>query len=209
MHPSCRVQSELRRLFGICSGSPHRSPLSPPLLVWLTVPPDPLLPPRVEDFLSLPNGVVTLTDRYGGREVSRATYDAMVEEMRDALSPFEERHRIALRIARREVQMLGSSGTVTTLAGIHLALPRYNRALVDGTALSFDSVRAVSNRLAGLSYGARAAHPCIGGDRADLVLGGCAILEAICQLWPVGRLRVADRGIREGILLGLLGAEAR
>jgi exopolyphosphatase / guanosine-5'-triphosphate,3'-diphosphate pyrophosphatase len=178
-------------------------------LVWLTVPPDPRLPPRVEDFLSLPNGVVTLTDRYGGREVSRATYDAMVEEMRDALSPFEERHRIAPRIARREVQMLGSSGTVTTLAGIHLALPRYNRALVDGTALSFDSVRAVSNRLAGFSYEARAAHPCIGSERADLVLGGCAILEAICQLWPVGRLRVADRGIREGILLGLLGAEAR
>ena len=150
-----------------------------------------------------------MTDRYGGRDVSRATYDAMVEEMRSALAPFEEQHRIAPRIARGEVQMLGSSGTVTTLAGIHLDLPRYNRALVDGTALGFDSVRAVSERLAGLSYGARAAHPCIGTDRADLVLAGCAILEAICQLWPVGRLRVADRGIREGILLGLLGAEAR
>jgi exopolyphosphatase / guanosine-5'-triphosphate,3'-diphosphate pyrophosphatase len=175
-------------------------------LVWLSVPRDPRMAPRVEDFLSLPDGVVTLTDRYGGREVSRAGYDAMVGEMRDALRPFEERHRIAARIARSEVQMLGSSGTVTTVAGVHLGLPRYNRALVDGVVLGFDSARAVCERLAGLCYEARAAHPCIGGDRADLVLAGCAILEAICQLWPVGRLRVADRGIREGILLGLLGA---
>jgi exopolyphosphatase/guanosine-5'-triphosphate,3'-diphosphate pyrophosphatase len=102
--------------------------------------------------------------------------------------------------------MLGSSGTVTTLAGIHLALPRYNRATVDGSELSFDSVRDVTARLRAMSYGARAAEACIGSERADLVLAGCAILEAICQLWPVGRLRVADRGIREGILLGLLGA---
>ena len=178
-------------------------------LVWLAVPRDPHLPPRVLDFLSLPNGVVTLTDRYGGREVSRATYDAMVTEMRESLRPFEERHRIAPQIARGTVQMLGSSGTVTTLAGIHLELPRYNRALVDGTALTFDCARAVSERLVSLGYAARAAHPCIGSDRADLVLAGCAILEAICQLWPVGRLRVADRGIREGILLGLLAARKR
>jgi len=177
-------------------------------LVWLKVPRDPRLAPGVEDFLSLPDGVVTLTDRYGGRDVSRATYGAMVEEMRAALRPFEERHRIAARIARREVQMLGSSGTVTTLAGVHLDLPRYNRARVDGIVLDFDSARAACERLLELCYEARAAHPCIGSDRADLVLAGCAVLEAICQLWPVGRLRVADRGIREGILLGLLGARA-
>ncbi len=178
-------------------------------LVWLGVPRDPRRPVRVEDSLSLPEGVVTLTDRYGGREVSRATYDAMVVEMGDALRPFERRNRIAPLIALGKVQMLGSSGTVTTLAGIHLALPRYNRARVDGTALGFDEARAVSERLIGLGYEARAAHPCIGSDRADLVLAGCAILEAICRLWPVGRLRVADRGIREGILLGLLGARAQ
>ena len=178
-------------------------------LVWLRVPRDPRAPPRVEGFVSLPHGVVTLSDRYGGHEVTAATYDAMVAEMRAAILPFEERHGIAGRIARGEVQMLGSSGTVTTLAGIHLKLPRYNRSMVDGSVLGFDSVREVSQRLAGMSYAARAAHPCIGGDRADLVLAGCAILEAICLLWPVGRLRVADRGIREGILLGLLDARAR
>ena len=178
-------------------------------LVWLAVPRDPRLPVEVVDSLSLPEGVVTLTDRFGGRDVSRETYDAMVAEMNAALSPFEARNRIAPQIARGAVQMLGSSGTVTTLAGIHLALPRYNRARVDGTALGFAEARAVSERLLGLCYAARAAHPCIGSDRADLVLAGCAILEAICRLWPVGRLRVADRGIREGILLGLLGARAQ
>ena len=178
-------------------------------LVWLAVPRDPRLPVTVVDSLSLPEGVVTMTDRYGGRDVSRATYDAMVAEMRAALLPFETRNRIAPMIERGQVQMLGSSGTVTTLAGIHLALPRYNRARVDGTALGFAEARAVSERLLGLCYAARAAHPCIGSDRADLVLAGCAILEAICRLWPVGRLRVADRGIREGILLGLLGVRAQ
>jgi exopolyphosphatase/guanosine-5'-triphosphate,3'-diphosphate pyrophosphatase len=175
-------------------------------LVWLAVPRDPTLPPEVVDFLSLPNGVVTLADRYGGREVSRATYAAMVAEMRAAIEPFEARHRIAPLIARGEVQMLGSSGTVTTLAGIHLDLPRYSRARVDGLALSFAGARAVSERLVGLGYAARAAHPCIGSERADLVLAGCAVLEAICRVWPVGGLRVADRGIREGILQGLLDA---
>jgi exopolyphosphatase/guanosine-5'-triphosphate,3'-diphosphate pyrophosphatase len=100
--------------------------------------------------------------------------------------------------------MLGSSGTVTTLAGIHLALPRYIRALVDGSTLTFDQIAAVSTYLAGLDFAGRAANPCIGRERADLVLSGCAVLDAICATWPVGRLRVADRGVREGILLDLM-----
>ena len=102
--------------------------------------------------------------------------------------------------------MLGSSGTVTTLAGIHLALPRYIRALVDGSMLTFEQIAAVSAHLAGLDLAGRAANPCIGRERADLVLSGCAILDAICATWPVGRLRVADRGVREGILYDLMQA---
>jgi len=100
--------------------------------------------------------------------------------------------------------MLGSSGTVTTLAGIHLALPRYIRAMVDGSMLTFEQIAAVSAHLAGLDFAGRAANPCIGRERADLVLSGCAVLDAICATWPVGRLRVADRGVREGILLDLM-----
>ena len=100
--------------------------------------------------------------------------------------------------------MLGSSGTVTTLAGVHLALPRYIRALVDGSTLTFDQIELVSRHLAGLDIKGRAANPCVGQERADLVLSGCAILDAICATWPIGRLRVADRGIREGILFELM-----
>jgi exopolyphosphatase/guanosine-5'-triphosphate,3'-diphosphate pyrophosphatase len=173
-------------------------------VVWLRVPADPALAPAVEGFLSLPQGVVTLSDRYGGREVSRETYAAMAEEVEHAILPFDERHGIAERIAAGEVQMLGSSGTVTTLAGINFALPRYNRSIVDGSILSFDCAHRVSDYLVQLDYDQRAAQPCIGHERADLVLAGCAILAAICSLWPVGKLRVADRGIREGILFGLI-----
>ena len=105
--------------------------------------------------------------------------------------------------------MLGSSGTVTTLAGVNLALPRYIRALVDGSMLTFDQIEIVSRHLAGLDIEGRAANPCVGRERADLVLSGCAILDAICSTWPVGRLRVADRGIREGILFDLMHGRGR
>ena len=101
-----------------------------------------------------------------------------------------------------------TSGTVTTLAGVHKRLPRYDRRQVDGIHLGFDTVAELSGRIAAMSYAERVAHPCIGSQRADLVIAGCAILEAICRTWPVGRLRVADRGLREGILLSLMARAA-
>jgi exopolyphosphatase / guanosine-5'-triphosphate,3'-diphosphate pyrophosphatase len=159
--------------------------------------------PNILGSMSLPLGVVTLTDRFGG-EVSPATYRAMVEEAAASLAQFERNYRIRRHIRTGRVQMLGSSGTVTTLAGIHLALPRYIRALVDGSSLTFDQIAAVSAHLAGLDLAGRAASPCVGRERADLVLSGCAILDAICETWPVGQLRVADRGVREGILSDLI-----
>jgi exopolyphosphatase / guanosine-5'-triphosphate,3'-diphosphate pyrophosphatase len=159
--------------------------------------------PHIVGSMSLPLGVVTLTDRFGG-EVSPATYRTMVEEAADALDRFERAYRIRRHIRTRRLQMLGSSGTVTTLAGIHMALPRYIRAQVDGSTLTFDQIAAVSAHLAGLDLAGRAASPCVGRERADLVLSGCAILDAICETWPVGRLRVADRGVREGILFDLI-----
>jgi exopolyphosphatase/guanosine-5'-triphosphate,3'-diphosphate pyrophosphatase len=107
-----------------------------------------------------------------------------------------------------ELQMLGTSGTVTTLCGVHLELPRYDRSRVDGASLDFATIDKISESLAGMGWEERAAIPCIGRERADLVVAGCAILAAICRLFPVGRLRVADRGVREGILMGLLAAGA-
>jgi exopolyphosphatase / guanosine-5'-triphosphate,3'-diphosphate pyrophosphatase len=162
--------------------------------------------PEILGSVSLPFGVVTLTDRFGGIEVSPATYRAMVAEAVAALATFERNHDIQRHVRTGRVQMLGSSGTVTTLAGIHLALPRYTRALVDGSVLTFGQISVVSAHLAGLDLAGRAANPCIGRERADLVLSGCAILDAICATWPVGRLRVADRGVREGILFDLMQA---
>ena len=160
--------------------------------------------PQILASTSLPFGVVTWTDRFGGGEVSPATYRTMIAEAATALIPFEAAHHIYRHVKSGRVQMLGSSGTVTTFAGIHLALPRYTRALVDGSILTFAQIEAVSGHLAGLDLAGRAANPCIGHERADLVLSGCAILDAICATWPVGQLRVADRGVREGILLDLM-----
>jgi exopolyphosphatase / guanosine-5'-triphosphate,3'-diphosphate pyrophosphatase len=166
-------------------------------------------------FVSLPHGVVSLTERHGGcpggrpgDDVTPAGYAAMIAEVAPTVAAFEARHGIARRVRAGEVQMLGTSGTVTTLAGLHLDLPRYNRNVVDGSRLGFDEIRAITRRLAGMDLAARARLPCIGAERADLVVAGCAILEAICDAWPVGRLRVADRGVREGILIGLAAGAA-
>jgi exopolyphosphatase/guanosine-5'-triphosphate,3'-diphosphate pyrophosphatase len=173
-------------------------------LMWLHLPPSGR--PRLIDQISIPQGVVSLTESYGGDRVSPATYTSMVGEIAEALAAFEARNRIRQRALRGEVQMLGTSGTVTTLAGIHLGLQRYERSLVDGSYLRIDHARAVSRRLLELDFAGRAAYPCIGRDRADLVIAGCAVLEAICDTWPVTRLRIADRGLREGILLDLMTA---
>ena len=160
--------------------------------------------PSLEGWFSVPTGVVTLAERYGGIDVTGAAYEAMIDEMQEALRPFDERHDLGAMVARGDVQMLGTSGTVTTLSGIDKRLPRYDRARVDGSYLDFDTVARLSGQIAVMSYDERVAHPCIGTERADLVVAGCAILEAICRLWPVGRLRVADRGLREGILFTLM-----
>jgi exopolyphosphatase/guanosine-5'-triphosphate,3'-diphosphate pyrophosphatase len=160
--------------------------------------------PRLRAWHSVPIGVVTLSEGYGGKEVETETYRAMVAEVRQALAPFEARHDLAALAAAGRVQMLGTSGTVTTLVGLHKRLPRYDRSRVDGVHLRFETIRSLSDRIAGMSYDERIAHPCIGVERADLVVAGCAILDAICETWPVGRLRVADRGLREGILFNLM-----
>lgn len=160
-------------------------------------------------WISLPFGVVSLSERYGGDVMSRESYAAMMEDVDERLAPFCARNNIAGSARDGELQMLGASGTVTTLTGVHLDLPRYDRAQVDGAYLGFSSIRQISDRLRGMCCAERASHPCIGSDRADLVVAGCAILEAMCRRWPVGQLRVADRGLREGILLDLIMGAAR
>jgi exopolyphosphatase/guanosine-5'-triphosphate,3'-diphosphate pyrophosphatase len=158
-------------------------------------------------WTSLPAGVVTLAEQYGGRAVDADMFEAMVDHIAGLLAPFVARHRLRQRMAGRRTQLLGTSGTVTTVAGVHLDLPRYDRRRIDGVWLSVSHARAVTARLLASSHAQRVAQPCIGSERADLVLAGCAILEAVLRAWPSERLRVADRGLREGILATLMAED--
>ncbi len=162
---------------------------------------------RIRAWRSLPIGVVNLSERFGGHEVSADAFEAMVAEVDRYLVSFPEGEALAAAVARGAVHMLGTSGTVTTLAGVHLGLPRYDRRRVDGLWLSGGEVSDLTAHVAGMSYNERAADPCIGRERADLVISGCAILEAMRRRWPCERLRVADRGLREGVLVELMSRD--
>jgi len=162
----------------------------------------------VVSWTSLPLGVVTLSEKHGGGEtVTRGIFNDMVDEVIDILNQFEGRHALTEAAKRGEVHLLGTSGTVTTLAGIHLKLPRYDRRMVDGTWMEANEVENMIETLLGMTFQQRMDNPCIGRNRADLVLAGCAILVAIQKLWPCPRLRVADRGLREGLLTQMMNAD--
>jgi exopolyphosphatase/guanosine-5'-triphosphate,3'-diphosphate pyrophosphatase len=160
---------------------------------------------HITHWTSLPVGVVTLSERHGGRDVTPDVFAAMVSEVEGMLDRFQC-PPIGLRDARdrEDFHLIGTSGTVTTLAGVHLDLPRYDRRKVDGVWLSDAEVTAMQAKLLSWDFAGRAANPCIGPDRADLVLAGCAILEAIRRRWPSQRMRVADRGLREGLLTDMM-----
>jgi exopolyphosphatase/guanosine-5'-triphosphate,3'-diphosphate pyrophosphatase len=156
--------------------------------------------PDIVGWASLPVGVVTLAERYGGKTVSHEIYQAMVEEVAVLVDRFAAEHASDLGA----FHMLGTSGTVTTIAGVFLRLARYDRRRVDGCWLSDGEISRVVGELMAMSFEERAANPCIGTERADLVLAGCAILDAIRRAFPCERLRVADRGLREGMLVEMM-----
>jgi len=158
-------------------------------------------------WTSLPVGVVSLAERFGGKVVTRESFAAMVQAVTELIADFAERDRLNHLTQSRNFHLLGTSGTVTTLAGVHLDLPRYERRRVDGLWMDNHNVDRMIERLLGWDFEQRVKNPCIGADRADLVLAGCAILEAIRKVWPSERLRVADRGLREGVLSELMGDE--
>jgi exopolyphosphatase / guanosine-5'-triphosphate,3'-diphosphate pyrophosphatase len=164
--------------------------------------PHPHGPPKpvIRGWTSLPVGVVSLAERHGGVSVDRALFNTMIDEVGEYVARFAAVHGDNLD----GMHMLGTSGTVTTIAGVHLNLPRYERRRVDGCWMTKDEVTGVVERLLAMSYSDRVANPCIGSERADLVLAGCAILEAIRRAFPCPQLRVADRGLREGILVQLM-----
>ena len=148
-----------------------------------------------------------MAETFGSDRISDRTYRAMTEAVLPWLRRFDEANGISGEVAAGRVQMLGTSGPVTVVAGLHLGLARYRRELVDGCVLGFDDLDTVSAKLRRLDRNGRARLPCIGRERADMAVGGCAILEAICRTWPVGSVRVADRGLREGILFRMIAGD--
>lgn len=156
--------------------------------------------PRIKAWMSIPLGVVTLAEHFGGRDVTPHAYASMVQEVAQHVAPFATEHGDDLG----GMHLLGTSGTVTTLAGVHLNLVRYDRRRIDGVWLDDADITATIARLLGMSYQERASNHCISVERADLVLAGCAILDAIRKAFPLPRLRVADRGLREGMLVEMM-----
>jgi exopolyphosphatase/guanosine-5'-triphosphate,3'-diphosphate pyrophosphatase len=181
-------------------------------LVWLAGAACPCAPSidvalgeRIRFWVSLKIGVVTLAEKFGGIVVSGAMFEAMIDYAARELESF-----VAMAAGERRgrhFHLLGTSGTVTTIAGVFLGLARYDRRRVDGLWMSSGQVDHAVASLRKMTYEERAANGCIGHGRADLVLAGCAILEAIRRAFPADRVRIADRGLREGMLIQLIRAD--
>jgi exopolyphosphatase / guanosine-5'-triphosphate,3'-diphosphate pyrophosphatase len=163
-------------------------------------PNEPNAEPRIKAWMSIPLGVVTLAEQFGGRDVTDECYARMVREVGQYVAPFAAAQGVDLT----GMHLLGTSGTVTTLAGVHLNLARYDRRRIDGIWMNNADITATIVRLRGMSYRERAENSCVSVERADLVLAGCAILDAIRDAFPLPRLRVADRGLREGMLVEMM-----
>lgn len=168
-------------------------PFRPPIIAWM----------------SMPIGVVTLAERFPECPDRCAWYAAMRNFVARNLVVPPGCERLIHAFRRGRAHLIGTSGTITSLAGVHLGLMRYERAKVDGLWVTLDQTLTASRRLQAMCREELASQPCIGADRADLVLAGCAILEAITDVWPASRLRVADRGLREGVLMTLMHAPKR
>jgi exopolyphosphatase/guanosine-5'-triphosphate,3'-diphosphate pyrophosphatase len=166
-------------------------------------------PPEIVAWASLPIGVVNLSERWNGREIDQNTYERIVESVVAELRRIGDPAGLKEAFARDTAHLLGTSGTVTSIAGVHLNLAKYRRNVVDGLWLTRAEARAVSEQLRAMNFSERAGQACIGEERADLVVCGCAILEALLREWPASRIRVADRGLREGMLADMTEAARR
>ena len=155
-------------------------------------------------IISIPMGVLTVSEGFTGTDISDRARKTISDKINSAMELFDRENNVTDRIQKGGVQMIGTSGTVTSLGAFHLDLPHYNRNAVDGLTMSFAQVQKAREKLENMSNLERITHPCIGPQRADLTLAGCAILNAICNFWKLDELTVADRGLREGILIDLI-----
>lgn len=163
----------------------------------------------IEGCISLPYGVVTVSEAFPQQEMTDLAYDTVIERTQKILEEFEAKYQIREAIANQEIQIIGTSGTVTFLGAMHLNLPRYNRSAVDGISISKPDIYRAINKIRRLGDEGRKKHPCIGAQKADLLMAGCAIIEGLCSFWPIAEITVADRGIREGILLDMMHARKK
>jgi exopolyphosphatase/guanosine-5'-triphosphate,3'-diphosphate pyrophosphatase len=159
---------------------------------------------RIMDWRSLNQGVMNLSEKFGGAAFAEVYFDELVGHMVKRLRAFDKKNKISDAVKSGGVQMLSTSGTLTTLAAIHLGLTHYERARVDGFTFAMDDLRDAVQKILGMRASERFSNPCIGVDRSDYIISGCAIFEAICTLWPVSEITIADRGVREGIILSLM-----
>ena len=158
----------------------------------------------IEGFVSLPYGVVTISEAFAEHEMSTLEYSTVVERTQTILQEFEEKYHIRDAIARQEIQVIGTSGTVTVIGAVYLKLSRYNRSAVDGAAIAAPDVLHTINKIKTMGAEGRCKHPCIGRSKSDLTIAGCAVIEALMTFWPISEITVADRGIREGMLLDMM-----
>lgn len=158
----------------------------------------------IEGYVSLPYGVVTVSEAFPNREMTDLAYDTIIERTHKILGEFEEKYHISEAIANQEIQVLGTSGTVTVLGAVHLNLQRYNRSVVDGLTLSRQDLIRTIAKIKRMGDEGRKKHACIGAQKADLTIAGCAIIEGLVSFWNMSEVTIADRGIREGILLDLM-----
>lgn len=159
--------------------------------------------PRIIDWLSIPLGVVTLSERISADGISRTLYEDIIEDVKSALADFNIRNGLA-NGGSGDVTLVGTSGTVTTLTSVHLGLQEYDRSLVDGAQVELAAIHKLAREVTFLDHASRVAIPCIGNERAGLVVPGCVIFDAIVSSWKTDTLMVADRGIREGVLRNLM-----
>lgn len=165
--------------------------------------------PKPIGILSLPIGVVNLMEKNASPDCTADRFTCLVAEIDALLAPFDAQYGISETFAREGALMLGTSGTVTTLGALHLGLTRYDRSQVDGLTLDFHDIEHLADKVSAMPCEVRKTLPCIGPERADLMVMGCAILKAITQRWPAGRLRIADRGVREGLLVRMMQEAAK
>lgn len=160
--------------------------------------------PPISAWASLPVGVVTLSEQIPEHEDRATWYEDMKNRVRECIEDAGCSTRFTNAFKAGRGHLVGTSGTITSLAGVHLKLPYYQRDKVDGLWMPADAAVQIARDMASRSPESRAAEPSIGPDRSKLLVAGCAITDVLCEMWPSKRIRVADRGLREGMLMGLM-----